>query len=120
MASIISLRFLKLDQLDPKARRVIMLPLALMIFGILGLAGAVFGYIFSPTWQMIIIVFSNLVALGFYILGYSQIRRGRVELGGWLNLFALTANVASLGVMFQGLGVFLSIVIISLSLLLIL
>jgi putative methionine-R-sulfoxide reductase with GAF domain len=120
MASKNILRFLKLDQLDPQVRGVIWLPLAFVTLGILGFAGAVFGYATNPTWQSLVIVVSNLVALAVYVLGYSQCRRGRVALGGWLLLLALISNVAVLGLMYQGMGVILSIIIISLSMLVIL
>ena len=111
---------MKLDQLDPKVRRVIWLPLAFVVLGILGCAGAVFGYVTNPTWQSLVIGISNLVALAVYVLSYFLCRRGRVALGGWLLLLALISNVAVLGVMYKGLGVILSIIIISLSMLVIL
>jgi HAMP domain-containing protein len=120
MASSKFLRIFKLDQLDPQVHRIIWLPLGFVILGILGLAGAAYGYIINPTWQALVIGISNLVALAVYVLGYSQCRRGRVAPGGWLLLLALISNVAVLGLMYRGMGVILSIIIISLSILVIL
>jgi putative methionine-R-sulfoxide reductase with GAF domain len=111
---------LKLDQLDPQVRRIIWLPLAFVILGILGSLGAAFGYVTYPTWQTLVIGIANFVALVVYVLGYILIRRGRVALGSWLLLLAIISNLAVLGVMYQGLGVILSILLISLSMLVIL
>jgi HAMP domain-containing protein len=120
MASKKFLRFLKIDRLDPQVRRMIWLPLGFVILGILGFAGAVFGYVTNPVWQGVVIVSANIAALVFYALGYFQYRRGRVALCGWLLLIALISNVALLGVMYQGLGILTSILIISLAMLVIL
>jgi len=113
-------RFIKLDQLDPKVRRSIWLPLAFVVLGILGLFGALYGYLSEPNWQFLVIVVTNLVALLAYALGYFQFRRNRAAAGSWVILFALIINVGMLGLMFKGLGVMLSVVVIFISLVVIL
>ena len=113
-------RFIKLDQLDPKVRRSIWLPLAFVALGIPGLAGALYGYLSELNWQFLVIVVTNLVALLAYVLGYFLYRRNRAAAGSWVILFALIINVGMLGVMFKGLGVMLSVVVISISMVVIL
>jgi putative methionine-R-sulfoxide reductase with GAF domain len=113
-------RLLKLDRLDPQVRRIIWMPLAFVLLGILGFAGAVYGYLANPAWQPLVVVISNLVALVAYVLGYALCRRGRVALCGWLFLLVFIVNLAVMGVIYQGLGILLSILIISLGLLVIL
>jgi GAF domain-containing protein/HAMP domain-containing protein len=120
MASNRFSRFFKLDELDPNLRRVIWLPLAFVILGVLGVIGALTGYVLSPSLVALIIVISNALVLVVYSLGYYLYRRGRVMTGAWLVLLAAICNLSVLGVVYSGMGVILSVIAIGISMVVIL
>jgi putative methionine-R-sulfoxide reductase with GAF domain len=112
MPNKLPLRFLKLDQVDPKARRLLWMPTAFALISVLACALTLFYYLTTFTWQMLMLAINNGVVLLLSIIAIFLFRRNRIRQGAWLLLATVWWNLGLTGVLCQGLGVILSLCVI--------
>jgi putative methionine-R-sulfoxide reductase with GAF domain len=109
MANRFIFKVLKIDTLDPFVRWILSLPLIFAFASLLALVVTIPNYLTDPNWQLLVVMINNLVVMVFDLVSFSILRRGRIRHGAWLLLIITWWNLALTGVLYQGLGLILSV-----------
>lgn len=112
MLNKLSLRFFRLDRLDPKVRKIVWMPLAFAFTSLLAFAPTVPNYLVDPSWQLLAVIVSNGVVALLNIGALVLFLRKRIRLGAWILLATSWWNLGFTGLVYQGLGVILSLCVI--------